>query len=184
MATTSQSPSEAVAKGPRSDDGGVATRRRQERSAAHSTFRVVYALLTLFYGGLGVSYLVDPDRAVRAFSRGNQVLGGIALTVPDAPPWRYATAVGMTTLGLMCLLLLIDLRRNYPILIPAAFFKVYNAVLWFAYFARSRFPVFLAAGLLDLLLVALMVTVARRAHARLGEEPVSATGTGASPFVR
>jgi hypothetical protein len=38
------------------------------------TFQVVFALLTLEFASLGITYLADPAGAVRGFSRGNQFL--------------------------------------------------------------------------------------------------------------
>ena len=71
----------------------------------------------------------------------------------------------MATLALMTLLMLIDLRRNYPLIVPTAFFKVLNAVLWFWYSATNRgVPVFVAAGIFDLLVVGVMVWAARLGH--------------------
>jgi hypothetical protein len=83
-------------------------------------------------------------------------------------------AIGMVTLGLMCLMLVVDLRRNHPVLVPAAFFKSFNAAMWFWYWHRTRFPVFLAAGLLDCLMVGAMVAVTIRAYRRLG--PANGSG--------
>ena len=130
-------------------------------------FQVVFAALTIFYGTLGISYLVDPAGSVSHFSSLDKLLGGAAIPNIDVPPWRYVSAIGMTTLALMCLMLLLDLRRNYPLLLPAAFFKTFNAALWFAYYGQTNLPVFLFAGCLDLVLVALMLEVARRARVRL-----------------
>jgi hypothetical protein len=132
-----------------------------------STFTVTYAALTVFYGGLGFSYLFDSARSVKHFSQLDELLGGAKIPNVDVAPWRYATVMGMLTLGLMCLMLLIDLRRNYPLLVPAVFFKAVNAVLWFVYWRQSDLPVFLFAGLVDVGLVVLMIVVARRAYARL-----------------
>ncbi|HEY7134206.1 MAG TPA: hypothetical protein VIB48_03995 [Acidimicrobiia bacterium] len=133
---------------------------------AYRVFQVVYALLTVQFAVLGVSYLADPGGAVHTFSTWNQHLGGIRLLAPDVPPWRYATAVGMTTLALMCLMALLDLRRNHPVVAPAAFFKAYNAVLWFWY-ANHRMPVFVAAGVLDVVEAVVMVVVATAAYRTL-----------------
>ena len=145
---------------------GTVTRQLRGRIEP-TTFNLVYLGLTLFYGGLAVSYLFDSARSVKHFSQLDELLGGPSIPNVDVPPWRYATVMGMATLALMCLLLLIDLRRNYPLLAPAVFFKALNAILWFVYWRQSDLPVFLFAGFVDIGLVALMVVVARREHARL-----------------
>lgn len=127
-------------------------------------FRIVYAVLALHFASLAVTYLVDPGFAVRQFSAVNEALGGVPFAPPEVTAWRYATVCGMATVALMTFLMLVDLRRNYPLLVPACFFKVLNAVLWFWYSATNDgLPVFVAAGVFDLLVVALMVWVARRA---------------------
>jgi len=131
-------------------------------------FRAVFALLTVEFAGLGLFYLADPAGAVGGFSRANQFLGGIRVPVPDVPPWRYAAAAGMVAAGLMCAMLLADLRRNLPVLWPAAFFKGFDALLWFWYaarFGRGELPVCYAAGAFDCLQVLAMIVIARRAYA-------------------
>ena len=140
---------------------------------AGRTFSVVYLLLTIHFASLALTYLVAPGFAVRQFSRVNEWLGGAPFAPPEVTAWRYATVCGMATLALMAGLMLVDLRRNYPLLIPTAFFKVVNAVLWFWYSATNPdLPVFVAAGVFDLLVVTVMIWVARQAHAHLG--PVAA----------
>lgn len=138
-------------------------RLRPVEGRAGRLFQVVYAILVVHFGSLAVTYLVDPGSAVRGFSWANQRLGGVPISPPDVAPWRLATAVGMATLTLMCLLLLVDLRRNHPILLPAAFFKGFNALLWFGYYRDSRLPVFLLAGIIDVAIVAIMLVTARAA---------------------
>jgi len=143
----------------------VAT-RRSEATRAIATFRAVYAVLTIHFASLGIVYLVDPDRAVRSFSRVNEALGGVVLAPPDVAPWRYATVCGMTTLAVMTLLMVIRPRRYAALLWPAAWFKGLNALLWFWYAASNEsMPVFVLAGAVDLVVVAVMVVVARRAWA-------------------
>jgi hypothetical protein len=134
------------------------------------TFQVVFALLSLEFAGFGIAYLADPAGAVRGFSRGNRFLGGIHLVGPDVAPWRYVTAIGMITVALMCAMLLVDLGRNYTMIVPVAFFKAFNAALWVWYAARygaGRLPVFYAAAVFDCLQDLAMVVVARLAYTEL-----------------
>jgi hypothetical protein len=131
-------------------------------------FRITFALLTLHYGSLGLTYLVDPGQAVRAFSSVNEALGGVAFAPPDVAPWRFATVCGVTTLAVMTALLLVDLRRNYALVWPTTWFKGLNAALWFWYSGTTDgMPVFALAGVLDVLIVTVMILVARRAHGAL-----------------
>jgi hypothetical protein len=133
--------------------------------ARQLTFVVVFAVLTLHFASLAIVYLVDPDFAVRQFSRVNRWLGGVRFEPPEVTAWRYATVCGMATLAFMTFLLLMDLGKNFPLLAAAAFFKILNAVLWFWYSATNHgLPVFLAAGIFDLCIVAIMISVARWAR--------------------
>lgn len=150
---------------------GVAVSSSQSR---YGLFEVVFVLLTLHFASLAVTYLVAPGFAVRQFSMANEWLGGVEFAPPGVTAWRYATVCGMATLAVMTLLVLVDVRRNYPLLVPAAFFKVLNAALWFWYSAtNSDLPVFVVAGVFDLFIVAVMVGVARPVYRGVG--PVVAT---------
>jgi hypothetical protein len=76
----------------------------------------------------------------------------------------------MITVGLMCAMLLVDLGRNYTMIVPVGFFKGFNAVLWVWYAARygaGNLPVFYAAALVDCVQVLAMVVVARFAYRSL-----------------
>lgn len=85
---------------------------------------VVFTLLTLHFASLAATYLFAPEFAVRQFSRVDEWLGGVEFAPPEVTAWRYATVCGMATLAVMTLLMLVDVRRNYPMIVPAAFFKV------------------------------------------------------------
>jgi hypothetical protein len=80
--------------------------------ARQLTFVVVFAVLTLHFASLAIVYLVDPDFAVRQFSRVNRWLGGVRFEPPEVTAWRYATVCGMATLAFMTFLLLMDLGRT------------------------------------------------------------------------
>jgi hypothetical protein len=138
----------------------------------YRVFQIVYAVLALHFASLALTYLIDPGFAVRQFSSVNEKLGGVPFAPPEVTAWRYATVCGMATIALMTFLMLVDLRKNYPLLVPAAFFKLLNAVLWFWYSANNDgLPVFVVAGVFDLLVVAVMVWAARRAHEALHPFP-------------
>jgi hypothetical protein len=131
-------------------------------------FVVGFATLTAFFSGLGLYYLANPSGAIRALSTTNQRLGGIPIVVVDVPAWRYTAAVGMITLGVMCLLVLVDLRRNSTMLIPACFFKGFDIVLLVRYSVlHPRVPACLEFAFMDLVLVAAMIGLAVPARRRL-----------------
>ena len=131
-------------------------------------FAVGYATLTALFSGLGLYYLANPNGAIRALSTTNQRLGGIPIVVVDVPAWRYTAAVGMITLGVMCLLVLVDLRRNSTMLIPAVFFKSFDIVLLVRYSAlHPRVPACLEFAAIDVVLIAAMIGLAVPARRRL-----------------
>jgi hypothetical protein len=133
-----------------------------------AVFVVGFATLAAFFSGLGVYYLANPRGAIAALSTTNQHLGGIAIVVVDVVAWRYTAAVGMITLGVMCLLVLVDLRRNSTMLIPAVFFKGFDVVLLVRYSAlHPRVPACLEFAFMDVVLVAAMIGLAVPARRRL-----------------
>jgi hypothetical protein len=140
-------------------------------------FVIGFATLTAFFTGLGTYYLANPTGSIESLSRANQSLGGIPLTATDVAAWRYTAAVGMLTVGLMCLMVLVDLRRNHVVLVPAVFFKGFGILLWLHYYdAHPNVPVCLEFSAIDCLLIAAMLGLALPARARLlraDERPVN-----------
>ncbi len=123
-------------------------------------FVTVYATLTALYLGLGTWYLADPAGVLRGVSSLDRQVGGPSITAPDVAPWRYGTALGVLTLAILCLLVLIDLRRHLAVVVPLIFFKAGNAVLWFHYYGTTHLPAFRSLGFFDLGLAAVTVGAA------------------------
>ncbi len=127
-----------------------------------------FATLTALFSGLGIYYLADPSGAIRALSNANQRLGGVPVTAVDVVAWRYTAAVGMMTLGVMCFLMLVDLRRNSTMLVPAVFFKGFDIVLLVHYYGlHTQVPACLEFAAIDAILIASMVGLAVPARRRL-----------------
>ena len=127
-----------------------------------------FATLTIFFAGLGLYYLANPSGAIRALSAANQRLGGVPITAVDVVAWRYTAAVGMITLGVMCFMVLRDLRRNSSMLVPAVFFKACDIVLLVRYYLlHTRVPACLEFAAMDAVLIAAMIGLAMPARQRL-----------------
>jgi hypothetical protein len=138
-------------------------------------FQIVFTLLTLNFTLPALSYTFAPEVAIGQFLQINDLMGGEAYTFPEAASrvWRYLGAANVMTLGLMCFLLQLDVRRFYPVLVPLTFMKLYAASCWLVGWVQdpgARF--FLAAAVLDFASSAAFVYFARRAHAEVTAESV------------
>ena len=133
-------------------------------------FQIAYTLLTLNFVLPAISYAVAPETAMEQLTWLNALLGGAPYTFPEAASrvWRYLGAANVMTLGLMCALLQLDLKRFYPVLVPLTFLKAYNATLFlFGFFAAPQYKVLLAVALFDYLTSAAFVFFARRARGEI-----------------
>jgi hypothetical protein len=118
----------------------------------YRNFQLVFALLSANFIFPAVTYTVAPEVAVDQFLTVNRLLGGAPYLFPEAASrvWRYLGAANVMTLGLMCLLLQLDLRRFRAVLVPLTFMKAYAALLWWAgWLAAPQYRFFLAAAVLD-----------------------------------
>jgi hypothetical protein len=136
--------------------------------AGGALFVTGYILLAALFGGLGIYYLANPSGAMNALSATNQRLGGIPIHVVDVVAWRYTAAVGMITLGVMCLMILIDLRRNSSMLVPLVFFKGFDIVLLVRYSVlHPHVPACYQFAAMDAVLIACALGLALPARRRL-----------------
>lgn len=133
-------------------------------------FQAVYTFLTLNFLVPSIAYLVAPDLVL------GQIRDGLALAgLPPFPLegehgfiWRTLAGTNVLALAFMCLLLQIDLRRFFPLLLPLAFLKGTTAVAFLLQYALAlRHPFFVAIFLWDGLAVFLMLFFASRARAAL-----------------
>ena len=120
----------------------------------YRNFQLVFTILTLNFAIPTLAYIFAPHLAVEQFLAINDALGGAAYEYAEAELtsrlWRYLGAANVATLALMCLLLQLNLRRYFAVLLPLTFMKSLAATLWLAGFvAHPEYPVFLAAALLD-----------------------------------
>jgi hypothetical protein len=105
-------------------------------------FRVAYALMAANFIFPALVYFWAPARGISQFATGNAL-----------------------TLAFTCALLLWDLPRFLPALLPIAFLKAYSSLGFLAIFAKTRYPAFLAVSLFDVATVGAMLVFARRGSA-------------------
>jgi hypothetical protein len=113
-------------------------------------FRVVYAFLALNFILPTLSYAVTPAVAMAAFGQLNAILGGGELPLEQSVFWWVLGVGNVGTLGFCCLLVLSDLKRWHPAVVPLVFLKGIDAVMWGVAAAMYGEPAYLAAFLLDI----------------------------------
>ena len=138
---------------------------------AYRTFRIVYAIITLNFVVPAISYIVAPEAAIGTLDRVNRVLGGGAYPfVESGSLWHMLGVGNVMTLGFMCALLFVDLRRFYPVLPALAFLKAFSAA-YATWIGISRAcPAFVAIGVLDGSTTVAMVFFAARARRALDDD--------------
>jgi len=163
----------------------------KQPNGRYRDFQIVFTILTLNFVIPAFSYTFLPKVAVGQFLHINQVLGGHAYTFPEAGSrlWRYLGAANVMTLGFMCFLLQLDLRKYRAVLVPLVFMKFYAASMWLGGWIQApEYPVLLAASILDYTTTAAflffgiraMRQIAGRPDAELVPRPWSARKAGAA----
>ncbi len=143
----------------------------QQPSRTYRNFQIAFTLLTLNFVLPAISYASTPQVVGGQLRSLNRMLGGEPYTAPESQSrlWRYLGAANVMTLGVMCLLLQLNLRRFGVVLLPLAFLKGYNALLFLlGYVASPHWPVLLAIGLLDVATTAAFLFFAGRAIRDIG----------------
>ena len=151
---------------------------------AYRIFRIVYAIIALNFVLPAISYMVAPETAIETLDRLNRALGGGPYPfVESGALWHMLGTGNVMTLGFMCALLFVDLRRFYPVLPALAFLKAFSAA-YATWISLSRAcPAFLAIGVLDGSTTAAIVFFAVRARRSLDDDPGGqATTTGMTPW--
>lgn len=137
-----------------------------QQPAAVRDFRLGYALLGLHFLIPAVGYALDPVSAIAQFDRLGRLLGAGPYPWAEAEMgyvWRVLAAGNVLTLGFLCFLLLKDLKRFYPALVPLVFLKSTAVAGYLAVFFRTGYPAFLAVSLWDAFNCFLFIFLAKRA---------------------
>jgi hypothetical protein len=146
----------------------------RQPSRRYRNFQIVFTILTLNFIIPATTYTLAPHVAIDQMLDVNRLLGGVEYTFPEAQSqvWRYLGASCVMTLGFCCLLLQLNLRRYYAVLVPLTFMKLFAATCWLVGWLRAPgYRFFLAAAVLDFVTSWAFVFFARRAHAEIGGRP-------------
>lgn len=127
-------------------------------------FHVVYTLLALNFILPAVVYAVAPDRAVASFVGIGAMFGVPYGHAEDSVLWRVLAIANVGTLGFLCVLVQVDLKRYWATLYGLWFLKSMASLGFAIAFVLEPYPGYLAAALLDGVSVALMVVFARGAR--------------------
>jgi hypothetical protein len=141
-----------------------------QRNRRYRDFQIVFTILTLNFIVPAISYSVAPEAASLQLERVAGLLGDHASFGIEAQSrvWRHLGAANVMTLGIMCLLMQIDLRKYFVLLAPLTFLKAYNATLFLVdglFF--SGLKTLLAIAAFDYLTSAAFVFFSIRAHREL-----------------
>lgn len=143
-----------------------------KKPVAYRVFRLAYAILLVQFAIPAVSYMVAPDLAIATLDRVNRVLGGGPYPfVESGRVWHMLAVGNVMTLAFMCGLLLVDLRRFYPVLPALMFLKAYSAVYAAWIGVHDHCPAFLAVFVLDGATTVAFGLFARRARRALDAAP-------------
>ncbi|MEK6625816.1 MAG: hypothetical protein AABY86_12645 [Bdellovibrionota bacterium] len=138
----------------------------KQPSSAYRNFQLVFTFLSLNFIIPALSYAIAPQIAAEQFHKINSLLGGVPYTFPEemSRMWRYLGAANVMTLGLMCFMLQINLRKFKSILIPLCFLKGYNALLFLIGFLTApEYRAFLGIALFDFLTTGAFIFFAGKA---------------------
>ena len=142
----------------------------QQPVREYRNFQLVYTLLTLNFFTPAAVYLFAPEAAYAALDMLCSMLGWSSMSGAERTSefWRFLGFSNVFSLGFMCLLLQVNLRRWYPVLVPLLVLKGGSVVgaAWL-FFAGSGHPFFALAVVFDGLTMAVMVVFARAAHRAL-----------------
>jgi hypothetical protein len=128
--------------------------------------RVVFAILAVQFIVPALSYLVQPAVALHTLDVINQALGGgpYAEHENTGNVWHMLAVGNVMTLGFMCAVLAVDLRRFYPVLPSLLFLKGFSALFSLGLAATGSPPLFYAVFALDGATTVVMLVFGVRAH--------------------
>jgi hypothetical protein len=135
-------------------------------------FQMVFVVLTLMFTSSTITYTLMPAMTMESFSTINQILGGGELQLPDSESqfWRLLGCGNVAALMLCCLLLLINIKRFYPVVYPLLLMKGFVGFSWlYIYLQDTSIPFFGVAAGLDVLTFFVILYFPRKAMDALKE---------------
>lgn len=136
---------------------------------AYRNQQIAFLILTLNFLIPATSYLVAPHIAVDQIHTFSATVGAPAYgATEDSHMWRFLAVADVMTLGFLCLLLLLNVRRWRPVLLPLCFLKA-SCVVAAAYIGlfQYRHAFFWMPVLLDSVTVLAMWFFTTRAMRQL-----------------
>lgn len=130
--------------------------------------QIIFGVLAVQFFLPSLSYFFTPEVALSQAQVLGALLGGA--TYPAAAGetgyiFRVLAAGNVFTLGFLCLLMLLDIRRYHPLIPVFVVLKGFSALGYlYVYLVQLRYPLFLAVFFWDSLAVGLVVHFGRRAH--------------------
>lgn len=95
-----------------------------QENKPYRNFQIAYTILTLNFILPAISYFLTPDTAWENFQSLARLFGSTDYPFPEnSQYWRILGAGNVMTLGFMCFLLQVNLRKYYPTLLPLVFLK-------------------------------------------------------------
>ena len=145
-------------------------------------FQIVYTILTLNFVIPAFSYLFTPESAWEGFLLIGRIFGSTDYPYSEQSYyWRILGAGNVMTLGFMCGLILMNLRKYFTTLVPLVFLKACSAFGFLAvYLWVIDYSLFLVAFVFDGFTLVAMIYFAVTAHRSLEPNANPARNHGAT----
>jgi hypothetical protein len=139
---------------------------------AYRNFQLVFFLLAAHFIIPSISYALNWQSAIWLLDHLGRILGASRpYRLAEASyVWRVLAVANVFSLGFMCLILMANVRRFYPVLLPLCVLKGCAALGFLVvYIWRYRFPAFLAVSIWDTANVLMFLYFAHTARWSLEE---------------
>jgi hypothetical protein len=138
----------------------------------YRNFQIAYTILTLNFLFPAVSYLFQPEMAVRSLTDLGMLFGYSYPVSEESHLWRILAVGNVLTLSFSCFLLQWNLVRFYPVLVPLVFMKLTASFGFLGVFLFvTPHPSYLGIFLLDGVTASAMLYFAIKAHRSLPSDP-------------
>jgi hypothetical protein len=143
-----------------------------QENKAYRNMQIVFSLLSLHFLIPAISYFFTPDLALNQFQQIGQLLGGGHYPVSeDSIIWRVLASGNVFTLGWMCLLLQLNIKRFHNIVPVFAVLKGWSSLGYlYVYLFQLRYPAFLAVTIWDAINVFLVIHYGRKVYRSLADD--------------
>ncbi|RME56997.1 MAG: hypothetical protein D6795_00270 [Deltaproteobacteria bacterium] len=132
---------------------------------AYRNMQIVLGLLAIHYFIPALIYFFAPQIAVDQFKRMGEIVGASYPFSEESHLWRVLAAGNVFTLGFLCLLMQLDIRRFYPVLPVFVVLKGFSSLGYlYVFLFTLRYPVFFGVFLWDGCNVLLVWHFARKAY--------------------